>query len=118
MVPMDSQTLDKILSTLCHQRVAVVGDFCVDRYFHIDPSIVDHSNETGLPIHQVREVRSEPGGAANVVRNLAVLGVGEVYPVGFVGDDGEGTSFSVRWTRPGCDGTFCGGRSAGTRRCT
>ena len=87
---MDEKRLESILSALPERKVAVVGDFCVDRYFEIDPDISDVSNETGLAIHQVTGVRPEPGGAANVLNNLAALGVGEVYPVGFVGRDGEG----------------------------
>ena len=87
---MDEKRVESILSALPQCKVAVIGDFCVDRYFHIDPDISDVSNETGLAIHQVTEVRAEPGGGANVLNNVAALGVGEVYPVGFIGRDGEG----------------------------
>jgi len=90
MCGMNEERVQAILSALPGCKVAVVGDFCVDRYFDIDPDISDVSNETGLPIHQVTKVRPEPGGGANVLNNLAALGVGEVYPVGFIGLDGEG----------------------------
>jgi len=90
MVRMNEERLHDIISALPTRTVAVIGDFCVDRYFEIDPSISDRSNETGLPIHQVVGVRAEPGGGANVLNNLAALGVGSVLPVGFLGLDGEG----------------------------
>lgn len=71
-------------------RVAVVGDFCLDRYLEIDPDKKENSLETGLPVHNVVRVRAQPGGAGTIVNNLASLGVGTIYPVAFVGNDGEG----------------------------
>jgi rfaE bifunctional protein kinase chain/domain len=71
-------------------RLAVVGDFCLDRYLEIDPARKEISIETGLPVHNVVRVRSQPGGAGTILNNLAALGVGEIFPVGFAGDDGEG----------------------------
>ena len=90
MLHVNERRLNQILSALPERKVAILGDFCVDRYFEIDPEITDVSNESGLPIHQVTAVRPEPGGGANVVKNMAALGVGGVYPVGLVGVDGEG----------------------------
>jgi rfaE bifunctional protein kinase chain/domain len=71
-------------------RLAIVGDFCLDRYLEIDPALKEVSLETGLPVHNVTAVRGQPGGAGTILNNLAALGLGEVYPVGFCGDDGEG----------------------------
>lgn len=87
---MDETELNRMLGALPQKCVAVVGDFCVDRYFHVDPTIEDYSVETGLPIHQVVEVRPVPGGSGTVLNNLHALGVGQLLPVGFVGIDGEG----------------------------
>jgi len=87
---MDQRTLDAVLASLPERKVAVIGDFCIDRYLHINPAISDRSRETGLDIHNVTKVRPEPGAGANVLKNLAVLGVGHVLPVGFIGDDGDG----------------------------
>ncbi len=70
--------------------MAVVGDFCLDRYLEIDPARGEISIETGLPVHNVVNVRSQPGAAGTILNNLVALGVGKIYPVGFCGEDGEG----------------------------
>jgi rfaE bifunctional protein kinase chain/domain len=71
-------------------RIAVVGDFCLDRYLEIDPSKQETSLETGLPVHNVVNVRAQPGAAGTILNNLVALGIGEIFPVGFCGEDGEG----------------------------
>lgn len=71
-------------------RVAVVGDYCLDRYLEIDPARQETSIETALPVHNVVRVRAQPGGAGTILDNLAALGVGTLHAVGFCGDDGEG----------------------------
>jgi bifunctional ADP-heptose synthase (sugar kinase/adenylyltransferase) len=71
-------------------RLALVGDFCLDRYLEIDPARAETSIETGLPVHNVVRVRSQPGAAGTILNNLCALGVGTIWPVGFCGDDGEG----------------------------
>jgi rfaE bifunctional protein kinase chain/domain len=71
-------------------RVAVVGDFCLDRYLEIDATRSEVSIETGLPVRNVVHVRAQPGAAGTVLNNLSALGVGRILPVGFCGDDGEG----------------------------
>lgn len=77
-------------------RIAVVGDFCLDRYFEIDPTRSELSIETGLRVHNVMQVRCQPGGAGTIVNNLVALGVKTIYAVGFAGKDGEG--FELRRT--------------------
>lgn len=71
-------------------RIAVLGDFCLDRYLEIDPAKTEQSIETGLPVHNVVNVRAQPGGAGTILNNLVALGCAEIIPVGFCGDDGEG----------------------------
>src|SRR3989442_6953321 len=71
-------------------RIGVVGDFCLDRYLEIDPAKQEISIETGLPVHNVVNVRSQPGGAGTILNNLVALGIGRIYPVGVAGTDGEG----------------------------
>jgi rfaE bifunctional protein kinase chain/domain len=71
-------------------RLAVLGDFCLDRYLEIDPEKKEISLETGLPVYNVMNVRAQPGGAGTILNNLSALGVGTIFPIGFAGDDGEG----------------------------
>lgn len=71
-------------------RLAIVGDFCLDRYLDIDPARGETSIETGLPVHNVTGVRSMPGAAGTILNNFLTLGVGKIHAVGFCGRDGEG----------------------------
>lgn len=71
-------------------RIALVGDFCLDRYLEIDPAREEISIETGLPVHNVINVRTQPGAAGTILNNLVALGTGTIHPVGFCGEDGEG----------------------------
>ncbi len=71
-------------------RLAVLGDFCLDRYLEIDGARQEVSIETGLPVYNVVHVRAQPGGAGTIANNLSALGIGKIYPLGFAGEDGEG----------------------------
>jgi rfaE bifunctional protein kinase chain/domain len=99
---MNADRFQAITSRYSSLRIAVVGDFCLDRYLEIDPAKQEISIETGLPVHNVTNVRSQPGAAGTILNNLVALGIGEIYPVGFYGEDGEG--FELRralLARPG-----------------
>lgn len=87
---MDRNRLDAITARYPRLSVAVVGDFCLDRYLEIDPAPAETSIETGKTVHQVVKVRPQPGGAGTVVNNLVALGVGRIEVVSFCGEDGEG----------------------------
>lgn len=71
-------------------RIAVAGDFFLDRYLEIDAACAEISIETGLEAHQVTAIRNSPGAAGTVLNNLVALGVGTVAAVGAVGEDGQG----------------------------
>jgi rfaE bifunctional protein kinase chain/domain len=71
-------------------RIAIVGDFCLDRYFDIDPARQEISIETGLAVHNITRVRCQPGAAGTILNNLVALGIGRIIPIGICGDDGEG----------------------------
>ncbi len=87
---MTTERFHQIANRYPRLRVAVVGDFFLDRYLHIDSARAEISIETGLPVHNVVEVRSQPGAAGTIVNNLVALGIGEIHAIGFCGDDGEG----------------------------
>lgn len=82
---------EQITSRYPQLRLAVVGDFCLDRYLEIDPARSEISIETGLEVFNVTNVRSQPGAAGTILNNLVALGIGEITPVGFCGEDGEGS---------------------------
>ena len=82
--------------------IAVLGDFFLDRYLEIDPAKREVSLETGLPVHNVVNVRAQPGGAGTILNNLSALGVGAIFPIGFIGEDGEGLElWGAMEKRPG-----------------
>lgn len=87
---MNAPALRALAARYPRLRIAVVGDFCLDRYLEIDPARAEISLETGLPVHNVVRVRSQPGAAGTILNNLVALGVGAIWPVGFAGEDGEG----------------------------
>ena len=87
---MDSARLHQLAEIYAGLRIAVLGDFCLDRYLEIDPEKKETSIETGLPVLNVVNVRAQPGGAGTILNNLSALGVGTIFPIGFAGDDGEG----------------------------
>ena len=70
--------------------IAVFGDYCLDEYLWIDASLNEPSLETGLVAYQCIKRETCPGAAGTVAKNLKNLGVGTVYALGYVGDDGRG----------------------------
>ena len=89
-----SERLENLIQRFSECRIAVVGDFFLDRYLDVDPALEETSVETGRPAHQVIHARSAPGAAGTVVSNLASLGVGELHAVGLSGCDGS--AFELR----------------------
>lgn len=87
---MNAARFDAITQRYGQLRVALVGDFCLDRYLEIDPGKSETSIETGLEVYNVTRVRSQPGAAGTILNNLVALGVGAIYPIGCCGTDGEG----------------------------
>ncbi len=86
--------LAELLDRFSECRVAVVGDFFLDKYLEIDPGLDEPSLETGKTAYQVTAIRFSPGAAGTVVCNLAALGAGQLHAVGLTGEDGE--SFELR----------------------
>jgi rfaE bifunctional protein kinase chain/domain len=87
---MTNERFHAIANRYSHLRIGVAGDFFLDRYLHIDPAKAETSIETGLPVYNVVEIRSQPGAAGTILNNLVALGIGEIHAVGLCGDDGEG----------------------------
>ena len=85
-----AERLQQILGQFSKLSVIVVGDYFLDKYLVIDPSLSETSLETGKETLQVVEVRHSPGAAGNVCTNLAALGPDRIWAVGLIGDDGPG----------------------------
>ncbi len=81
------QSIESVLGRFAGQRVAVVGDLMLDRYIWGKASRI--SQEAPVPIVAVERLSAVPGGAANVLRNLATLGA-QPSVFGVVGDDPVG----------------------------
>jgi len=62
-----------ILDKASKLRIAIVGDYIVDRY--VDGSVTRISPEAPVQVLKVTGTRANPGGAGNVAENLRGLGV-------------------------------------------
>ena len=93
--------LCEILGQFPRLRIAVVGDFFLDKYLLIDPELDEPSVETGLTAYQIVGKRRSPGAAGTVVNNLKALGVDSIDAVGMSGVDGEGYELRTELTRLG-----------------
>ena len=89
-----TERLEEIVSRFSQARIAVLGDFFLDKYLDVNPEWEEPSVETGKPAHQVAAVRCYPGAAGTVVSNLSALEAGTLHAIGFTGDDGE--AFELR----------------------
>ncbi len=70
-------------------KIAVVGDFCLDKYIYIYPQLNELSVETKLVAYQVRAKRLFAGVGGTIAANLRALG-SETFCFGVIGEDGEG----------------------------
>lgn len=87
---MNRARLEALLGRFSEISVALVGDIFLDRWYEIEPTLDEPSLETGLTAHQVVQKRSAPGAGGNVLSTVSALGVGSIYCVSFVGEDGDG----------------------------
>ena len=55
---MNDSRFQEITDCYPQLSVAVIGDYCLDRYLEIDPSRSEVSIETGLEVFNVNNVRS------------------------------------------------------------
>ena len=80
---------NKVLKDAANIKIAVIGDFCLDKYLYIDERLDEPSIETGETAYQVIGKGIYPGGAGTVANNLRAL-TAQVICIGVTGDDGEG----------------------------
>jgi len=86
----DNNRLEEILEKMDNINVGILGDICLDVYWHADMRKSELSLETPhFPLPIVDE-RTSPGGGANVAANMAALKPNQVSVFGAVGNDWRG----------------------------
>jgi D-glycero-beta-D-manno-heptose-7-phosphate kinase len=96
----ERQELLRTIARFTGRRVLVVGDLMLDQY--IRGSVSRISPEAPVPVVRVTGESFIPGGAGNVVSNLAALGA-RVSVVGVVGDDSAGGVLLDQFRANGAD---------------
>ncbi len=84
--------LIQLVESLNRAHVLCVGDLMLDRFVH--GSVDRISPEAPIPILQINNEISMPGGAGNVVRNLVALGA-SVRFITALGNDSAGNELSI-----------------------
>jgi rfaE bifunctional protein kinase chain/domain len=83
---MKNNELDNLLEKIKSIKIAVIGDFAVDFYFQKQQKTGEISIETNKEVFWAKEPKSSLGGAGNVCKNLADLGI-HAYAFGIIGND-------------------------------
>lgn len=91
---MTFKQLEQLLQDIQRLRIAVIGDYCLDGYWFVDPSRSQPSLETGKATSPVSEQRYSPGGAGNVISCLRAIGCGKLDALGVLGQDPWGRELS------------------------
>jgi D-beta-D-heptose 7-phosphate kinase/D-beta-D-heptose 1-phosphate adenosyltransferase len=84
---MNQKRLQSLLNRFSRRKVMVVGDVMLDQFLWGKVSRI--SPEAPVPVVDIQNESSFPGGAANVARNLRALNT-NVRIIGVVGDDPAG----------------------------
>jgi len=93
----------KILDSIGTVRIGVLGDFCMDMYWHADMTRSVLSRETPhFPLPIVSEKMS-PGAAGNVAANIAALRPGKLIVLGAIGKDWRGAILKESLAALGAD---------------
>lgn len=100
---MDTLQIKSILEKIKAVKIAVYGDFCLDAYWIMDMRRSEVSIETGLQAEAVEKHYYSPGGAANVVANLAALTPAQISVIGVVGNDIHGRELTAQLQGLGAD---------------
>ena len=87
MTKAEQRRLARLISGFARKRILVVGDLMLDRFVWGDVRRI--SPEAPVPVVRVTGESMHPGGAGNVVANLAALGARPVV-VGWIGRDDAG----------------------------
>ena len=93
----------RILDSIGNVRIGVLGDFCMDMYWHADMTRSVLSRETPhFPLPIVSEKMS-PGAAGNVAANIAALKPKKLVVLGAIGKDWRGALLKESLSALGAD---------------
>jgi rfaE bifunctional protein kinase chain/domain len=101
---MHLERLENLLAQIQQLRIAVMGDFALDFYYDIQTATGEFSIETAKEVHLASVPRAYLGGAGNVAKNLALLGV-QVSAFGVRGNDLFGREMAHQMQSLGIDAT-------------
>lgn len=87
---MKRERIEQLTSRYPKLRIALLGDFSLNRHLEIAPGKDHPSSKQGKPVYNVTDARAVPGEAGTVLNNLAALGIARIHAIGFCGRDGEG----------------------------
>lgn len=101
--------IKELLSRIDRVKIGVIGDFCIDVYWHADMKKSELSRETPhfpLPVYKEQVYL---GAAGNVAANIAALKPEKVFVCGIRGDDWRGMLMESEFARIGVDtaGMIC-----------
>lgn len=80
----------EITDRIKKSRIGIIGDFCVDIYWHADMTLSELSRETPHYPLPVTAEKTSMGAGGNVAANLAALCPEKIYAVSLIGDDWRG----------------------------
>lgn len=104
--PLTRSQAERILERIPHLKAGVIGDGCIDIYWHADMTRSELSRETPhYPLPVVRE-RYSPGAAGNVAANLKAIGCSEVYFCSVMGNDWRGSLLKAAFDELGIDDLY------------
>lgn len=83
---MKNTELIDLLNSIQELKIAVIGDFAVDFYFQEQQSTGEISIETYKEVFWAKAPKTALGGAGNVCKNLAALGI-QAFAFGIIGED-------------------------------
>ena len=94
------RVLEEALKAFEGTRVAILGDFYLDRY--IIGTVETISREAPIPIVQIEKDTYSPGAAGNTALNVCDLGV-QTYVVSVIGEDVAGEIMQKEFAKRGVD---------------
>lgn len=80
----------EITNKIKNCKIGIIGDFCVDIYWHADMTLSELSRETPHYPLPVTAEKTSMGAGGNVAANLAALEPTKIYAISLIGDDWRG----------------------------